>query len=96
MREVGADGGWQGGSGGESGVGVAVRRLIGQPRARALCVGLTVEADGGRSSRLNDAPGRVLWGRLHQTIWDACLKCRFLGPALHPPNLRLLEQESAF
>lgn len=72
--------------------GVAPRRFTGRTR----CGGVTEEADGGRSSHVNDAPGRLLLVACIRITWDCCLKCRFLGPTLRPPNLRLLGQESAF
>ena len=64
QMEVGGEG-----AGGRGGVGVAVRRFIGAASGRARRVGVTEEADGGRSSLLAGAPGRLPWGCLQQDHW---------------------------
>lgn len=56
QMEVGGEG-----AGGRGGVGVA--------SGRARRVGVTEEADGGRSSLLAHAPGRLPWGCLQQDHW---------------------------
>lgn len=58
--------------------GVAPRRFTGRTR----CGGVTEEADGGRSSHVNDAPGRLLLVRLYQNHLGLLFKMPV--PGSHP------------
>lgn len=75
--------------------GVAVRRFLGAAPAPRR-VGVTEQAEGGRSSQLNDSLGSFLWGQLHQNHLGCLCRMPVPGPHPSPPSLQLLGQESAF
>lgn len=69
------------GSGRRGWGGIAERGSLGQS-GRARRVGVTQQADGGRSSHFNHAPGRLLWRQLHQNYLGCLCRMPVTGP--HP------------